>query len=1292
MSRILAVLFVLTFSHVNGQQKNQVASQSNRDPIQGQSIVVKFKAGAGLIPADFATGRVDHAVLEKGIKVSSVARPFRAATNGRIENKSGLDFSRYQLVEIDPTQSVWEVLVLLNDMEEITYAEPLYMYSSEFVPNDFSVDAQREYLEPIRAFEAWDITKGSSDVVIAVIDAAVDYEHEDLKNKIDLNEAEIPDNGVDDDNDGYIDNYYGWDFAGVDFNNIIQDNDPLGKTDNLEHGTWVAGFAAAETNNEIGIAGVGYNSRYMALKCGADNDTRDNGSSFLLNTLEAVIYAADHGADVINMSYGGTTFSQFGQDVMTYAAIEKGVVLVAAAGNASAEIISYPAGYEHVISVGATDEDDVKTGFSNYGTWVDLSAPGETVLSTGNNDGYQPISGTSFSSPIVAGAAGLLIAKYPDFSPFQISQLLVQSTDFIDSVNSAPLAGKLGSGRLNIERALTIAVPAFELLDFTIENDQGNKPERGETGQIDVVFRNSLFNSSSSAQVSVYLGDSSDVIIQNSSIQLGVVGTGEEVALDNIGTVNVASDEIYNKTIPFAVVFEDSTFNYKDSINLTIQINPLKTKSKATPYLLTDGGDFETSLDDFASAALIGNLDVWELGVPGNVLTETNSGLNAWKTLLNEDLPKDSYASVLQSPVFDFSNTTKDYRLSFYKSMESEFCNAPSAVQMQYTLDGSTWHVLGRKEDAEGTNWYNKAPDDDCAIDPSIIPGQIGWLGNFSNEYTEYNISFLSGNSNVTFRYVLFVSGVFNGEPDDGFMIDDFQIEARDPVASFASNRKVIYTGESISFKYLSGGADTFSWNFGDGGTSEEQAPSHTYNQPGIYDVTLGVTSTAGAADTTVSGLITVLPNLSGALSAEAGGDFESNQGYFGAENIAGSGFTLGSDTIQGKQGTASGANAWVIALGQEEYADESEAYLYTPNFNFEFIGSYELGFKSNYAFEDTWDGFIVEYSLNKGSSWTKLNNEVDDGWYNTISNPQAVFGESVPMFSGNSGGEYETFQTDVSFLSGQPNVAFRFVFLTDQNTVDVGMALDDFFVVFPQTGALNADFEVENYEGCAGQEVTFRSTSTGSISNMNWDFGQNASLPTASGPGPHEVSYDSLGVSTVTLAIAGLGTTDIKQFEVLSGPQHTPSFTYTFNGGGNADLVSSEGDTYQWLLDGEVIDGANGQTYEATERGRYAVQVTIQGCPRISPINAFIVTDLDDELPFNIYPNPTSEGKLFIEGLVENQTVLTVFDVAGKVWASNIKFDTHKGVIDLSALPAGNYILSISTPGKSYEARLIVQ
>lgn len=1294
MKKILSLVFVLSFASLIAQKQQRADNGLIRQPVQSHSIVIKFKTGVELIPQNFAVGRVNHPVLAKGLRLENVKSPFENhVKNGRTESRSGLDFTRYQIVQLAVDQDLNKSLQLLNSLEVVEYAEPLYLYSTSFDPNDFSLDAQREYLEPIRAMEAWDITQGSSDIVIAVIDAGVDYQHEDLKNKIAVNTAEIPANGLDDDQDGFVDNYYGWDFAGSDFNTIIQDNDPIAQASNIDHGTWVTGFAAAETNNEIGIAGVGFNSKYMAIKCAADNDTRDNGDAFLLNTLSAVIYAADHGADIINMSFGGTGYSQFGQDVMTYAALEKGVTLVAAAGNAASEIVNYPAGYEHVLAVAATDNDDKRASFTNFGTWIDLSAPGVGILTTGINNTYRSVNGTSFSSPIVAGAAALVKAKYPDFSPFQIRQLLTQSTDFIDTVNAVTIAGKLGTGRLNVERALTAAVPAFDLLEVSILNGNGEKPGRGEAGSIDIRFRNALFNSSASATFSIYVLDTTSVTFQDPTITLGVVSTGEEVFLDNVGTVTISQTEIFNKTIPFSVVFADPEFNYTDSITFSVLVNPLKTNPKTTPYLLANGGDFESNQEDFVGASLTGNINVWELGAPGNVLTTVNSGFNVWKTLLDENLPKESFASVLQTPVFDFSDASNDYRLSFYKSMESSFCNAPAAVQLQFTTDGKNWELLGEKGDPFGINWYNKAPEDECAIDPSIIPDQKGWLGNFNNQYSEYNVSFLAGSPSVTFRFVLFMSGQFNGDTDDGFMIDDFQIETKEPIASFSADRRVIYTGEEVSFVYLSGGASSFNWKFGDGATADVAAPVHVYNTPGTYDVSLNINSLSGTSDTTLIDYITVLPSIDGPLSVTAGGDFESNQNFFGAENVAGSGFSLGKDSIPGKDGTASGEYAWVTALGQATYVDESEAYLYTPNFNFEYIGNYTLGFKAKYKFENTWDGFIVEYSFDKGKSWSKLNPEKIEGWYTTTSNAQSVFGVSVPIFSGNTNGEFKSFETDISSLSGQPNVAFRFVFLTDQNTVDVGMALDDFYISFPQTGAITADFVTTDYTGCIGQQVIFKSTSVGSISGMSWDFGQNAVPAAATGPGPHKVKYDSIGQSMITLSVSGLGSSLTKTAEVLTGPNHTPSFTYSFNDSGNADLVSSEGDAYQWLLNSEPIDGATQQTYEATERGRYAVEVTIKGCPRVSPINVFLVTGTEEEFPFTVFPNPSIDGKIQLKGVeLTSEASFEVHDLSGRRWINPTKIRDHFQTIDLSGLPKGQYLLTLLDQEKKYIARIIYQ
>ncbi|MEQ9305890.1 MAG: PKD domain-containing protein, partial [Marinoscillum sp.] len=477
----------------------------------------------------------------------------------------------------------------------------------------------------------------------------------------------------------------------------------------------------------------------------------------------------------------------------------------------------------------------------------------------------------------------------------------------------------------------------------------------------------------------------------------------------------------------------------------------------------------------------------------GNELTEVNSGTKAWKTDLDGDLVKDTYQCVLQSPAFNFSDGAKEYVLSFYKSMESEFCNAPSAVQMQYSFDQLTWYVLGSRTHVEGVNWYNKDINSGCPIDESILADQEGWLGNFSNEYTEYDVSFLAGNEAVTFRYLLSVSGNFESEiSDDGFMIDDFQIEVVNPTAEFYTPKTVVYAGQVVEFTYLSNGATSFSWDFGDGTMSTDVQPTHFYDDPGYYDVSLTINSADGEVTSLKENYILVLPSLEVPFSLEDGGNFEVNQNYFGPENITGTPFELGESSIAGKDGTSSGANAWVTGIDEDNYADETEAYLYSPEFDFTYLGQYIFAIKAKYEFELDWDGFIVEYSTDKGTSWRKLDNVVRDHWYDVISDEISVFGVEVPIFTGSTGGAFVEKSADVSFLTGERSVSFRFKFLTDQNTTDVGMALDDVTLTGPGSGTVTPAFTMllaDGTAGCTESTFAFTSTSTGGVTALDWDF-----------------------------------------------------------------------------------------------------------------------------------------------------------------------------------------------------------
>jgi serine protease len=341
----------------------------------------------------------------------------------------------------------------------VEYVEPLYIRKPMYQPNDpladstiASLTAGQYYLKQIKAYRAWDVTKGDSSIVIGITDGGVRLTHLDLKTQIKHNYAD-PVDGIDNDGDGFVDNFTGWDFANG-------DNDP-GYDPAIVHGTLVAGVAAAAVNNGRGIAGVGHNSRFMPLNIYPNTP----GGAFA--GIEAIVYAADHGCQVIVMAWGAVGgYSALEQDVMTYAAVNRDAVLVAAAGNTNASLLFYPASYDHVLSVSGVNNTDQKTAAATYSPRVDLVAPGTSILTAYGyhaangggpaDDDYTSVGGTSFSAPMVAGAAALLRRQFPGYTAAQIRAQLRQTTDNIDNVpGNAPFAGRLGTGRLNMAKALT---------------------------------------------------------------------------------------------------------------------------------------------------------------------------------------------------------------------------------------------------------------------------------------------------------------------------------------------------------------------------------------------------------------------------------------------------------------------------------------------------------------------------------------------------------------------------------------------------------------------------------------------------------------------------------------------------------------------------------------------------------------------------------------------------------------------------------------------------------------------
>jgi subtilisin family serine protease len=351
---------------------------------------------------------------------------------------------------------------LAND-PGIEYAEPNYLFCIFRSPNDPYYSRQWG-LSKIGAAGGWDAQVGKPEVVIAVVDTGVDYNHPDLASNIWCNSDEIAGNGIDDDSNGYVDDVRGWDFVSVPPSWVAfgedagpEDNDPM---DFVGHGTHVSGIAAGRSNNSLGTAGMAWNSKIMPVRAGyASYD----GWGYLeyFDAGRAIIYAADNGADVINMSWGGLDDSSFVSDAINYA-YSKGCVLVAAAGNVSSSYAGwsfYPAAYPPVVAVSATDNDDMLSiwswsVFSNFGGFVDVCAPGTDVLSTLPGATYGSYSGTSMAAPFVSGLAALVKARYPSFDNAQIIERIKSTADNVDGANPDFLCGQMGAGRVNAHKSL----------------------------------------------------------------------------------------------------------------------------------------------------------------------------------------------------------------------------------------------------------------------------------------------------------------------------------------------------------------------------------------------------------------------------------------------------------------------------------------------------------------------------------------------------------------------------------------------------------------------------------------------------------------------------------------------------------------------------------------------------------------------------------------------------------------------------------------------------------------------
>lgn len=381
--------------------------------------------------------------LSRSLQSRMAARAERAPRRVRemgAQFKDSLD--RTAVLSFDSSRSLTEVLREYRANPEVESVEPHYQATAYVVPTDPSYSSLWG-LPKIQAPQAWDLQTGSG-VVVAVIDSGVDYTHPDLAANMWVNTDEVAGNGIDDDANGFVDDVRGWDFA-------YDDANPM---DDHYHGTHVAGTVAAVANNGVGVAGVAFNAKIMAVK-GLDS----MGYGGYADLAAAVIYATDNGADVINASWGGSFSDATLSNAVAYAQ-SHGVVFVAAAGNSDLNAAGfYPVSYPGVIAVAASDSGDNRATFSNWGSRIDVAAPGVSIYSTFPGASYNYLSGTSMASPHVAGVAALVLSKNPSLSVVQVRDVLRAA---VDDIGAPGFDIYTGNGRINALKAVQAVTPPVD--------------------------------------------------------------------------------------------------------------------------------------------------------------------------------------------------------------------------------------------------------------------------------------------------------------------------------------------------------------------------------------------------------------------------------------------------------------------------------------------------------------------------------------------------------------------------------------------------------------------------------------------------------------------------------------------------------------------------------------------------------------------------------------------------------------------------------------------------------------
>ena len=557
------------------------------DVIRGW-VAVKFDNSYAISSGASKTGISSVDRIAERFEVRSVQKMFPMLDGlpaGKRASMKGLDrLTSVYKFEIDEEVNPFTVASALQALPEVEYAEPLFkmQIAKHFTypswmesfseplplmatPND-ALFANQSHLPHISIPDAWDTVKGEQgEVVISILDGGTEWNHTDLQGNVFINPNEVPNNGVDDDANGLVDDVNGWNFP-------EQSNDPTGNRAatpaNALHGTETAGIVAALTNNTSGIAGITWNSKVLPVNISCADADRS-----LCFSYSGLVYSFLMDVDIVSASFGTDRPSSLIRSIIE-TLYENGTLVVASAGNAGTNndlFPNYPANYDNVLSVGWTGKNfDVINASSNFGISVDVFAPGSSIDATGFNNQYTTASGTSFSAPLAAGLAALVKTQNPAWNLDQVREQVRVTSDDISSRNtSIKFRDKLGKGRINALRAVTESSPSVRIRSAQLRDVNGSSrigPGEGATLAVELI--NHLEPISS---FNLSLESSSEfVTITTPSISGPALGTGE-ISFAEF-SLFASADVPFNEPIALRLEIDDAA-GYTDADIFSVVVN-----------------------------------------------------------------------------------------------------------------------------------------------------------------------------------------------------------------------------------------------------------------------------------------------------------------------------------------------------------------------------------------------------------------------------------------------------------------------------------------------------------------------------------------------------------------------------------------------------------------------------------------------------------------------------------------------------------------------------------------------